>query len=60
VHYPIPQHLQKCLAYLGYKEGDFPEAEKATKEILSLPIFPEITKEEQDYIISTINAFKNI
>ncbi len=60
VHYPIPQHLQKCLAYLGYKEGDLPEAEKATKEILSLPIFPEITKEEQDYIISTINAFKNI
>ena len=57
VHYPIPQHLQKCLAHLGYKEGDLPEAEGATREILSLPIFPEITKEEQDYVIGTINDF---
>jgi dTDP-4-amino-4,6-dideoxygalactose transaminase len=57
VHYPVPQHLQKCLAHLGYKEGDMPEAEGATREILSLPIFPEITKEEQDYVIDTINDF---
>lgn len=57
VHYPVPQHLQKCLAYLGYKEGDLPEAENAAKEIMSLPIFPEITKEEQDYVIDTINDF---
>ncbi len=57
VHYPVPQHLQKCLAYLGYKEGDLPEAENAAKETVSLPIFPEITKEEQDYVIDTINEF---
>ena len=57
VHYPVPQHLQKCLSHLGYKEGDMPEAEGATREILSLPIFPEITKEEQDYVIGTINDF---
>ena len=57
VHYPVPQHLQKCLAYLGYKEGDLPEAENAAKEILSLPIFPEITKKEQDYVIDAINDF---
>jgi dTDP-4-amino-4,6-dideoxygalactose transaminase len=57
VHYPIPQHLQKCLEHLGYKEGDMPEAERAAKEVLAIPIFPEITKEEQDYIISTINDF---
>ncbi len=57
VHYPVPQHLQKCLTHLGYKEGDLPEAENAAKEILSLPIFPEITKEEQDYVIDTINDF---
>src|SRR3989338_829167 len=57
VHYPVPQHLQKCLAYLGYKEGDMPEAERAAKETVSLPIFPEITKEEQDYVIDTIKDF---
>lgn len=57
VHYPVPQHLQKCMAYLGYKEGDLPEAENAAKETVSLPIFPEITKEEQDYVINTINDF---
>ena len=57
VHYPVPQHLQKCLAYLGYKEGDMPEAERAAKETVSLPIFPEITKEEQDYVIDTITDF---
>jgi dTDP-4-amino-4,6-dideoxygalactose transaminase len=57
VHYPIPQHLQKCLEHLGYKEGDMPEAERAAKEILAIPIFPEMTKEEQDYVISTINDF---
>ena len=60
VHYPVPQHLQKCLAHLGYKEGDLPEAEGATREILSLPIFPEITKEEQDYVIDTIYDFPGI
>ncbi|MFQ5964981.1 MAG: DegT/DnrJ/EryC1/StrS family aminotransferase [Candidatus Scalinduaceae bacterium] len=59
VHYPIPQHLQKCLAYLGYTEGDMPEAERAAKETLSLPIFPEITKEEQDFVINTIKDFFN-
>jgi len=59
VHYPVPQHLQKCLSHLGYKEGDMPEAEGATREILSLPIFPELTKEEQDYVIDTINGFQS-
>ncbi len=60
VHYPVPQHLQKCLSYLEYKEGDLPEAERAAKETLSLPIFPEITKKEQDYVINTIKDFLNI
>ena len=60
VHYPVPQHLQKCLAYLGYKEGDFPEAEMASKETLAIPIFPEITQEEQDYVIDTIKDFPGI
>ncbi len=57
VHYPIPQHLQKCLEFLGYHEGDMPEAEKAAKEIVAIPNFPEITDREQDYVIDALRAF---
>jgi len=57
VHYPIPLHLQPALSYLGYKEGDFPVAEKATKEVLSLPVFPEMTDEEINYVIDSIKDF---
>ena len=49
--------LQPAFQYLGYKKGDFPEAEKAAMEVLSLPIYPELTKEEQDHIIKKIKEF---
>ena len=59
VFYPVPLHLQKCFKYLGYKVGDFPEAESAAKQIFTLPIYPEMTQEEKDYIIQTIKEFIN-
>ncbi len=57
IYYPLPLHLQKCFSYLGYKEGDFPVAEKAAHEVLALPIYPELSAEQQDHIVSSINDF---
>lgn len=57
VYYPLALHLQKCFAYLGYGKGDFPETEKATEEVLALPIFPELGDEQQEYVIHSIKEF---
>lgn len=57
IYYPIPLHLQKCFSYLGYKEGDFPVAERLSKCTLSLPIYPEITTEEVSYVCDKIKEF---
>ena len=54
VHYPMPLHLQECFKYLGYKEGDFPIAEKVSKEILSLPMNPYLTKDEIGFISNKV------
>lgn len=59
IYYPLPLHLQPCFQVLGYKKGDFPVSENASKEVLSLPIFPELTEEEMDYVIKCIKEFVN-
>jgi dTDP-4-amino-4,6-dideoxygalactose transaminase len=57
VFYPLSLHQQECFADLGYKQGDFPVSEKAAKEVLALPICPELTAEQQDYIVDSIREF---
>jgi dTDP-4-amino-4,6-dideoxygalactose transaminase len=57
IYYPVPMHLQDCFKYLGYKQGDMPEAEKAAQQVMAIPIFPELTDEMKDYVASRILAF---
>jgi dTDP-4-amino-4,6-dideoxygalactose transaminase len=57
VYYPLPLHLQPCFAYLGYEEGDFPESERAAKEVVSLPVYPELTDSQRDEVVSAVRAF---
>jgi dTDP-4-amino-4,6-dideoxygalactose transaminase len=57
VFYPVPLPLQECFKYLGYKAGDFPQAEKAAKQTFTLPIYPELSGEEKDYIIRIVKEF---
>ncbi|MCK4297185.1 MAG: DegT/DnrJ/EryC1/StrS family aminotransferase [Candidatus Marinimicrobia bacterium] len=57
IYYPLCLHLQECFKYLGYKVGDFPVAENASKHVLALPMYPELTGEEQEYIVGKISGF---
>ncbi|MCS6809634.1 MAG: DegT/DnrJ/EryC1/StrS family aminotransferase, partial [Candidatus Kapabacteria bacterium] len=57
LHYPLALHMQKCFAHLGYRPGDFPVAEKAARECLSLPIYPELTEAQQQRVVDVIRDF---
>jgi len=57
VYYPLPLHLQKCFAELGYKKGDFPAAELVATQVLALPLYPEITEPQQETVVANIAAF---
>jgi dTDP-4-amino-4,6-dideoxygalactose transaminase len=57
IYYPVTMHLQECFKHLGYKQGDMPQAEKAAKEIMAIPIYPELTDEMKNYVAETILAF---
>ena len=57
VYYPIALHLQKCFEYLGYKKGDLPESEAAADETFALPCYPELTEQQQAYVVEMIKTF---
>lgn len=57
VYYPVPLHLQPCFAHLGYKRGQFPESERASGEVISLPVYPELTSAQRDRVVAAVREF---
>ncbi len=60
IYYPLPLHLQECYSFLKYKEGDLPNSEKASRETLALPVYPELTENQQRFVVDRIKKFYKI
>jgi dTDP-4-amino-4,6-dideoxygalactose transaminase len=60
IYYPVPFHLQECFRYLGHKEGDFPESERAANETIAIPIYPELTPTQQEEVVAAMQGYYDL